>query len=90
MHSFLLALGFSQNTNSEIEELQLKDEVISHIKVNYLEKVQDKMLKYDKEPVRLTPISYKPKDKWRIIEFQFDPQLTNELMDSRKYHTMNE
>ncbi len=37
----LTNLGFSQNTNSESEEVQLKDVVISNVNLNYLEKVQD-------------------------------------------------
>ncbi len=37
----LTSLGFSQNTNIEIEELNLDDVAISNTNFNYLEKVQD-------------------------------------------------
>ncbi len=37
----LTSLGFSQNTNSEVEEVQLEGVVVSDVNLNYLEKVQD-------------------------------------------------
>jgi hypothetical protein len=40
----LTSLGFSQNTNSEVEKVQLKGVVVSDVNLNYLEKVQDKTL----------------------------------------------
>ncbi len=40
----LTSLGFSQNTNSEVEEVQLEGVVVSNVNLNYLEKVQDKTL----------------------------------------------
>ena len=36
------SLGFAQNTKSEVQEVQLKDVVVSNANLNYLEKVQDK------------------------------------------------
>ncbi|CAM4231760.1 hypothetical protein [Gillisia limnaea] len=40
----LTSLGFSQNTTSEVEEVQLEGVVVSNVNLNYLEKVQDKTL----------------------------------------------
>jgi len=36
------SLSFAQNTKSEVQEIQLKDVVVSNTNLNYLEKVQDK------------------------------------------------
>ena len=48
------------------------------------------LLKYEKEPVRFTIIFYKPKDRWVIRRFQFDTDLKEELMESRKVPTIHQ
>jgi len=40
----LTSLGFSQNTNTEVEEVKLKDIVLANVNLGYLEKVQDKTM----------------------------------------------
>lgn len=40
----LTNLGFAQNINNEVEEVQLEGVVVSNVNINYLEKVQDQTL----------------------------------------------
>jgi len=40
------------------------------------------MVKFDRQPLRFTFIFYKPQNKWRIYNFQYDADLDEELEDA--------
>ena len=48
------------------------------------------MMKYDRQPVRFTFVFYKPKDKWQVLNFQFDDDLDSELEESGKVYRLKE
>ena len=43
--------------------------------------LQSYLMKFELHPVRLTIVFYRPKDKWRILDFQFD---SNDLITELK------
>ncbi|CAL2104426.1 conserved exported protein of unknown function [Tenacibaculum sp. 190130A14a] len=48
------------------------------------------MIKYDRQPIRFTFIFYKPKNKWQVLNFQYDDKLDDELEESGKVYRLKE
>ncbi|MBT8235487.1 MAG: hypothetical protein KJO04_04795 [Bacteroidia bacterium] len=49
-----------------------------HLKVNSF------ILRYDRQPIRLTFILYKPKDRWQVQNLKYDDTLPEELEEASK------
>lgn len=47
-------------------------------------KVRSYMLRYDRQPIRLTFVLYKPKDRWQVQNLKYDDKLPDELEESTK------
>lgn len=47
-------------------------------------KVSSFILRYDRQPMRLTFIFYKPKDRWQVQNLKYDDKLPEELEESAK------
>ena len=47
-------------------------------------KVLSFMLRYDRQPIRLTFVMYKPKDRWQVQNLKYDDNLPEELEEASK------
>ena len=47
-------------------------------------KVASFILRYDRQPIRLTFIFYKPKDRWQVQNLKYDDKLPEELEEASK------
>lgn len=47
-------------------------------------KVSSFMLRYDRQPMRLTFVFYKPKDQWQVQNLKYDDKLPEELEEAAK------
>lgn len=47
-------------------------------------KVSSFMLRYDRQPMRLTFVFYKPKDQWQVQNLKYDDKLPEELEEASK------
>jgi len=47
-------------------------------------KLQSFFLRYDRQPIRLTFVLYKPNDRWQVQNLKYDDNLTDELEESAK------
>jgi hypothetical protein len=65
------------------EEITLKKAGESYILKSFL-------IKYDRQPVRFTFILYKPVDKWKIQNFSYDNNLSDELDAAAKLDRLKE
>jgi hypothetical protein len=65
------------------EEITLKKAGESYILKSFL-------VKYDRQPVRITFILYKPVDKWKIQNFSYDTNLSDELEAAAKLDRLKE
>lgn len=57
-----------------IEKINLTD---SYVLIDYL-------LKFDRQPLKISFILYKPDLSWQIIDLKFDPKLTDDIESKRK------
>lgn len=57
-----------------IEKITLTD---SYVLFDYL-------LKFDRQPLKISFILYKPDLSWQIIDLKFDPKLTDDIESKRK------
>jgi len=57
-----------------IEKINLTD---SYVLFDYL-------LKFDRQPLKISFILYKPDLSWQIIDLKFDPKLTDDIESKRK------
>lgn len=48
------------------------------------------LVKYDRQPIRFTFMFYKAKDTWKLYNFQFDQDITEELEESAKAYRLKE
>lgn len=48
------------------------------------------LIKYDRQPIRFTFILYKPVDKWKIQNFSYDANLSDELDSAAKLDRLKE
>ena len=53
-------------------------EKIMERNVGFSLKLVSFLMKYEMNPVRLSVVFHKPKDKWLLLEFNFDSNLINE------------
>lgn len=49
-------------------------------------KVSSFILRYDRQPMRLTFIFYKPKDRWQVQNLKYDDKLPEELEESARHN----
>ncbi|MDH3698933.1 MAG: hypothetical protein OER83_06305 [Flavobacteriaceae bacterium] len=47
-------------------------------------KLQSFFLRYDRQPIRLTFVLYKPNDRWQVQNLKYDDNLPEELEESAK------
>ncbi|NND16143.1 MAG: hypothetical protein HKN89_07440 [Eudoraea sp.] len=47
-------------------------------------KLQSFFLRYDRQPIRLTFVLYRPNDKWQVQNLKYDDNLPEELEESAK------
>ena len=47
-------------------------------------KVSSYILRYDRQPIRLTFLFYRPKDRWQVQNLKYDDKLPEELEESAK------
>lgn len=47
------------------------------------------LIKYDRQPIRFTFLFYKPKDTWRVQNFRFDDDLSDELREAAKIYQLS-
>jgi hypothetical protein len=48
------------------------------------------IVKYDREPLRFTFFFYKPKDVWRVSNFSYDENISDELEEAAKVYRLKE
>ena len=65
------------------EEITIKKAGESYILKSFL-------IKYDRQPIRFTFILYKPVDKWKIQNFSYDSNLSDELDNAAKLDRLKE
>ena len=65
------------------EEITIKKAGESYVLKSFL-------VKYDRQPVRFTFILYKPVDKWKIQNFSYDSNLSDELDAAAKLDRLKE
>lgn len=53
-------------------------------------KLKSYMVKYDRQPLRLTFMLYKPKDIWQVQNFKYDDGLKDELEEAAKIYFLRE
>lgn len=59
-------------------------ETITEKKIGENYKLVSYMVRYDRQPLRLTFIFYKPNDKWQVQNLQYDDNLDDELEEAAK------
>ncbi len=59
-------------------DLIIEKSMGDHLKVNSF------ILRYDRQPIRLTFIFYKPKDRWQVQNLKYDDTLPEELEEASK------
>jgi hypothetical protein len=65
-------------------------EIITHKSIGESFRLFSCLIKYDRQPIRFTFIFYKPQDIWKIYNFQFDQDLSEELDESAKVYRLKE
>ena len=53
-------------------------------------KMESFLVRYDREPIRITFMFYKPKDTWRMSNFTYDEDLGSDLMEAIKVYRLKE
>jgi len=77
-------VDIKRNLKMTIAEIGNYDgyELITEKDVNNTLRLMSYIVKYDKSPIRITLIYYKPKDVWSFYTFQYNTNLENELTNS--------